>query len=116
MLIQIIAYWIIGFPLGYSLGATQYWGENYGIYGFWTGFLAGIMVAAGLLSSRLYLRTRRVCALPEKPPQVSWHGCTRPGRSAIPLVGGVLPLPDNASSGFERRVRQVQAKRRRAPP
>jgi len=25
---------LIGFPLGYSLGVTSFWGENYGVYGF----------------------------------------------------------------------------------
>jgi len=58
MLMQITAYWIIGFPLGYSLGNTEIWGQSYGIYGFWAGFLGGIMVGGSLLVSRLYYRFR----------------------------------------------------------
>jgi len=59
MIIQIISYWIIGFPLGYSLGATTFWGENYGIYGFWIGFLSGVFIGSCLLCTRLYLKVHR---------------------------------------------------------
>jgi len=59
MIIQIISYWIIGFPLGYSLGATTFWGENYGIYGFWIGFLSGVFIGSCLLGTRLYLKVHR---------------------------------------------------------
>ncbi len=55
MLFQITSYWLIGFPLGYSLGSTTFWGENYGIYGFWFGFLGGVLIGSCLLCSRLYL-------------------------------------------------------------
>lgn len=58
MLVQITAYWLIGFPLGYSLGNTEFWGQSYGIYGFWIGFLGGIMVGGSLLACRLYYRLR----------------------------------------------------------
>ena len=57
MLIQVISYWGVGFPLGYSLGMTSFWGGPYGIYGFWIGFLAGISIACVLLSIRIYLKS-----------------------------------------------------------
>ena len=56
MIIQIISYWAIGFPLGYSLGATSFWGESYGVYGFWIGFLGGVFIGSCLLCTRLYLK------------------------------------------------------------
>jgi len=59
MILQIISYWIIGFPLGYSLGATTFWGESYGIYGFWIGFLGGVSFGSCLLCIRLYLKAHR---------------------------------------------------------
>ncbi|GAA6154008.1 MATE family efflux transporter [Pseudoteredinibacter isoporae] len=60
MMFQVFGYWCLGFPLGYSLGATDYWGENYGIYGYWSGFLAGIIVSAILLNIRLQIMLRRL--------------------------------------------------------
>lgn len=56
MVIQVLAYWVVGFPLGYSLGVTDLWGQTYGVYGFWLGFYAGVTLAALLLSWRLYRR------------------------------------------------------------
>lgn len=53
MLIQVFAYWAIGFPLAYSLGATEFWGQAYGVFGFWLGFYAGISISAVLLGLRL---------------------------------------------------------------
>jgi len=59
MVLQIISYWLIGFPLGYSLGVTSFWGENYGVYGFWIGFLCGILIGCCLLCTRLYFKAHR---------------------------------------------------------
>ncbi|MCV6615133.1 MAG: MATE family efflux transporter [Cellvibrionaceae bacterium] len=60
MLIQIIGYWCLGFPLGYSLGATEYWGQNYGVMGFWGGFLGGISIASLCMGGRLLYQTRKL--------------------------------------------------------
>jgi len=57
MIIQITSYWLIGFPLGYSLGNTAFWGENYGVYGFWVGIFGGILIGSILLCLRLYNKT-----------------------------------------------------------
>lgn len=58
MMIQIFSYWGIGFPLGYSLAVTSFWGEPVGIYGFWIGFLGGVSFGCCLLGIRLYLKSR----------------------------------------------------------
>jgi len=54
MLFQVFGYWCLGFPLGYSLGATDLWGQAYGVYGYWAGFMVGITVSAILLNIRLH--------------------------------------------------------------
>jgi MATE family multidrug resistance protein len=59
MVIQIISYWVIGFPLGYSLGVTSFWGEPLGVYGFWIGFLGGVTFGSCLLGVRLYLKSQQ---------------------------------------------------------
>jgi MATE family, multidrug efflux pump len=53
----VIAYWVIGLPLGYSLGLTDLFGPPIGAKGFWISLLVGLSVAAVLLGLRLY----RVC-------------------------------------------------------
>jgi MATE family multidrug resistance protein len=57
MIIQVTSYWVIGFPLGYSLGNTDFWGTNYGVYGFWIGIFSGISFGSIFLSLRLYSKT-----------------------------------------------------------
>jgi len=59
MMLQIFSFWAIGFPLGYSLGITTFWGERYGIYGFWIGILTGIIMCCCLICTRLYLKAHR---------------------------------------------------------
>ena len=63
MMIQITAYWGIGFPLGYSLAVTSFWGEPYGIYGFWVGFLGGVFIGCCLLGIRLYVKSQQLIRL-----------------------------------------------------
>lgn len=58
MVIQLTAYWVIGFPLGYSLGLTDIWGEQYGVFGFWAGFMCGVLLSALFQSRRLYRMVR----------------------------------------------------------
>lgn len=48
-----IAYWILGLPLGYILGMTDWIIEPMGAHGFWTGFIVGLSSAALLLGLRL---------------------------------------------------------------
>ncbi len=58
MILLIFAYWGVGFPLGYTLGLTGLWGEPLGAAGFWIGLIAGLSVAAVLLSLRLRVISR----------------------------------------------------------
>jgi len=64
MLIQVSGYWLLGFPLAYSLGATQVWGRSYGVYGFWLGFFAGVCVSAFFLCWRLRKRLLSLAVAP----------------------------------------------------
>lgn len=70
MMLQVFGYWCVGFPLGYSLGATDYWGQNYGIYGYWAGFLAGILLSAICLLYRLKSRLSSLEAQIKTPSAV----------------------------------------------
>jgi MATE family multidrug resistance protein len=49
-LITVLAYWMIGFPIGYWLGI----GADWGAAGMWTGLIAGLSVAAVLLNGRFW--------------------------------------------------------------
>ncbi|WP_271270438.1 MATE family efflux transporter [Aliamphritea hakodatensis] len=64
MLIQLTSYWAIGFPLGYSLGLTDLWGEQYGVFGFWAGFMCGVLLSAMFQARRLYRMVRQQVWLP----------------------------------------------------
>ncbi|MDG2502333.1 MAG: MATE family efflux transporter [Porticoccaceae bacterium] len=52
LIIQIIAFWVIAFPIAYSLALTDFWGEPTGVYGFWT----GLVIAACLASMMMLYR------------------------------------------------------------
>ncbi len=54
MLITIIAYWIVGLPLGYALGFSI----GLGPAGLWAGLIAGLSVAAVLLPWRFHRLSR----------------------------------------------------------
>ena len=55
MFVNILAYWIIGFPLGYYLGIMA----GVGPVGLWIGLIAGLSVAALLHNLRFYYLTKR---------------------------------------------------------
>jgi MATE family multidrug resistance protein len=55
MVITVIAYWIIGLPLGWYLGFRA----GIGAVGMWTGLIAGLTIAAVLLTARFYRLSRR---------------------------------------------------------
>lgn len=55
MVMQLISYWVIGFPCGYALAHGLEWG----IFGFWTGIIVGLCCAAVLLNFRLRKLTRQ---------------------------------------------------------
>ena len=56
MLITALAYWGIGFPLALLLAFRLAWGPA----GMWFGLIAGLTVAAALLSARFLVLSRRL--------------------------------------------------------
>jgi len=54
--ITVLAYWGVGFPLGWWLGIARGWGAS----GLWVGLIAGLSVAALLLSARFRNRVARM--------------------------------------------------------
>ncbi len=56
MLLSIISYWIIGFPLGYTLALTDWLIPPMGAQGFWIGLLTGLSISAILMTLRVFSR------------------------------------------------------------
>lgn len=54
MYVNLVAYWVIGLPLGYYLGITA----SFGPQGLWMGLIAGLTVAAILHNIRFFVMTR----------------------------------------------------------
>jgi MATE family multidrug resistance protein len=54
MVVNLIAYWVIGIPTAYLLGFTY----NYGAPGFWIGLIAGLTAAGILHNARFFIKTR----------------------------------------------------------
>lgn len=61
MFLSIVAYWIIGFPLGYMLALTDIITDAMGAKGFWIGLLSGLSISAVFMSWRLYKILGRQC-------------------------------------------------------
>jgi MATE family multidrug resistance protein len=55
MVITIVSYWMLGFPLAFYLGMTWSGGPR----AMWIGLTAGLVAAALLLNARFYFVTRR---------------------------------------------------------
>lgn len=54
MIVNLVAYWLVGLPLGYYLGMTR----GLGPQGLWIGLIAGLSVAAVLHNVRFWRETR----------------------------------------------------------
>ncbi len=59
MIIQLTSYWLIGFPIGYSLALTEWWQPITGLpamgaQGFWIGIICGLAAAMVMLNGRLW--------------------------------------------------------------
>lgn len=59
MWVTLVCYWILGLGGGYLLAFANPFGEPLGIYGFWTGIVAGLGLAAVLLVWRFILMLNR---------------------------------------------------------
>ena len=58
LVLAFIGYWLVGFPLAYSLALTDYWGPAMGVEGFWIGIVIALMLTACLTSTRVYFTAR----------------------------------------------------------
>jgi MATE family multidrug resistance protein len=57
MWITLFGYWVIGLPVGYTLGFGLL-GEPMGIYGFWIGLLSGLAIVSLLINLRLWFTSK----------------------------------------------------------
>ena len=55
LLIMIIAYWVVGMPLGYNISLTDNIIEPIGALGMWIGMAAGMFILSVLVLWRLNL-------------------------------------------------------------
>lgn len=53
LILALSAYWIIGFPVSYSLALTALWGQPMGVEGFWVGMVVTLALTACLTSARV---------------------------------------------------------------
>ncbi|MGY2796331.1 multidrug resistance protein, MATE family [Ewingella americana] len=51
--ITFVAYWVLGLPIGYTLGLTDWVVPRMGPSGFWWGFIIGLTFAAAMVSLRI---------------------------------------------------------------
>jgi MATE family multidrug resistance protein len=56
LVIQITAFWVIAFPIAYTIALTDYWGDPLGIYGFWI----GTVIAASIAATSLLIRWNKI--------------------------------------------------------
>lgn len=59
LLLNLMAYWMIALPLGYSLGLTDWIVPAMGASGFWISLVTGLTVAGFLLLPRFYIISQR---------------------------------------------------------
>ena len=54
MAVQFVAFWLVGFPLAYSLAMTDFWGPAMGVIGFWIGAAVALSVSALCLTAMVW--------------------------------------------------------------
>ncbi|MGS2724393.1 MATE family efflux transporter [Porticoccus sp. GXU_MW_L64] len=54
MVVQFIAFWVVGFPLAYSLAMTDFWRPAMGVSGFWVGAAVALSVSALCLMAMVW--------------------------------------------------------------
>lgn len=59
VILTFTGYWIIGFPLSYSLALTDLWGAPLGVEGFWIGMVITLILISCLAGIRLDQTSRR---------------------------------------------------------
>ncbi len=58
LVLAFVGYWLIGFPLSYSLALTDLWGPPLGVEGFWVGMVIALMFTSSLTGSRVYFTSQ----------------------------------------------------------
>ena len=66
LVIQVVAFWVIAFPIAYSLALTDFWGPPLGVYGFWIGTVIAASIAATCLLIRWNLVSKAEIHLASK--------------------------------------------------
>ncbi|MCV6604991.1 MAG: MATE family efflux transporter [Porticoccaceae bacterium] len=59
MVVQFVAFWVVGFPLAYSLAMTDLWRPAMGVAGFWVGAAVALSISALCLTAMLWHQGRR---------------------------------------------------------
>jgi MATE family multidrug resistance protein len=62
LVIQIVAFWVVAFPIAYSLALTDFWGEPIGVFGFWTGLVIAASLASLLMLYRWNVVSKKAIA------------------------------------------------------
>lgn len=58
LVLAFVGYWLIGFPLSYSLALSDFWGPSLGVEGFWIGMVIALIITASLTTTRVYFTAR----------------------------------------------------------
>ncbi len=58
LVLAVVGYWLVGFPLSYSLALSEVWGPPLGVEGFWIGMVIALIFTASLTASRVYFTSR----------------------------------------------------------
>jgi MATE family multidrug resistance protein len=58
-LIAVLSYWLIAFPVSWTLGFGYFESLSYGVYGYWVGLIVGLAIAAAALLGRFFYLIRR---------------------------------------------------------
>lgn len=67
LIIQIIAFWVIAFPIAYSLALTDFWGEPIGVFGFWSGLVIAACLASVMMLYRWNLVSKNAIKALDEP-------------------------------------------------
>lgn len=59
VILAITGYWLIGFPLSYSLALTDFWTPQLGVEGFWIGIVVALVITSAMTTTRVVLTSRQ---------------------------------------------------------
>ncbi len=59
MALALCGYWLVGFPLSYSLALTEWWGPPLGVEGFWVGMVIALIITSIATTLRVRKTTMR---------------------------------------------------------